>query len=94
MVIGPNIRFPLRKVPLVIDCKLGGTVAFLFFGRDYGGVAFPFRGGVGVHYFIMDNLGIGAKFLVNLGPAIIDEGVGLEFYAAVDMQIIGIEFRW
>ena len=94
IVIGPNLRFPLRKVPLVIDCKLGGAFDFIFFTRDYAGTAFTFRGGVGVHYFITERLGIGAKFAFTQGPAIIDDDVGIELYAAIDFQLIGIEFRW
>ena len=94
MVIGPNLRFPLSKIPLIIDCKLGGAIDLIFFGHDYDGVGFSFRGGVGVHYFIMDNLGIGAKFLFTLGPAIIANDVGVELYAAIDFQLIGVEFRW
>jgi hypothetical protein len=90
--VGPKLRFPLDKIPLVIDAKLDGFLDVLFFGDGYTGVSTGFRGGVGVHYFIFDNLGIGAEIMCNLGPYFMEGYVG--FYATLDFQILGVEFRF
>ncbi len=90
--VGPKLRFPLDKIPLIIDAKLGGMLDLLFFGGGYSGISAGFRGGVGVHYFIFDNLGIGAEIMCNMGPYIINGYTG--FFATLDFQILGVEFRF
>lgn len=92
-VLGVRLRFELKKLPLVIDAKLGGASDIIFFGGEYGAATFAFRGGPGVHYFFFDNLGVGAEFTFTLGPAF-TRPEGPEFYAAFDFQVIGIEFRF
>ena len=90
--LGPKLRFPVSKYPIIVDAKLGGFLDLLFFNSDYSGVSTGFRGGVGVHFFIFDNLGIGAEIMCNMGPYIIDGYAG--FYATLDFQILGVEFRF
>ena len=93
IVLGPNLRFEMRDIPLVIDAKLGGAFEMLFFGYDYAGVGVAFRGGVGVHYFLFENFGVGLQFQFTIGPSFVhDEGA--ELYAAFDVQIIGCELRF
>ncbi len=93
--VGPNLRFEMRKIPLVIDAKLTGAFETLFFGHDYAGVALAFRGGVGVHYFLFEDFGVGPGFLFTMGPAFIsDDEVGVEFFGTIDFQIIGCEYRF
>jgi hypothetical protein len=90
--VGPKLRFPLDRIPLVIDAKLDGFLDVLFFHDGYTGVATGFRGGVGVHYFIFDNLGIGAEIMCDLGPSFM-QGYA-SFFAILDFQILGVEFRF
>ena len=90
--LGPKLRFPVSKYPIIVDAKLGGFLDLLFFNSDYSGVSTGFRGGVGVHFFIFENLGIGAELMCNMGPYIIDGYAG--FYATLDFQVLGVEFRF
>jgi hypothetical protein len=94
LAVGPNIRFEAKNIPLVIDAKLGGAFEVLFFGNDYAGVAFGFRGGVGVHYFLFENLGVGPEIQITMGPAFLDSDLGVEPYGTFDAQIIGVEYRF
>ena len=90
--VGPKLRFPVSKYPIIVDAKLDGFLDLLFFYGDYTGVSTGFRGGVGVHFFLFDNLAIGAEIMCNMGPYFIDGYAG--FYATLDFQIIGVEFRF
>ncbi len=90
--VGPKLRFPLDKIPLVIDVKLDGFLDVLFFYDGYTGVSTGFRSGVGVHYFLFDNLGVGAEIMFNLGPYFMQGYAG--FFATFDFQILGVEFRF
>jgi hypothetical protein len=93
LAVGPKLRFPLSKIPLVIDAKLGGAFETLFFSGGYAGVGIAFRGGVGVHYYLFENLGVGPEVMFTFGSAFIQD-LGAEFYATVDFQIIGVQFRF
>ena len=90
--VGPKLRFPVSKFPIIVDAKLDGFLDLLFFGSDYSGVSTGFRGGAGVHFFLFDNLAIGSEIMCNLGPYVIDGYAG--FYATLDFQILGVEFRF
>jgi hypothetical protein len=90
--LGVKLRWGLKKLPVVIDANLAGAVDLLLLGADYIGVAPGFRGGVGGHYFLFPNFGVGAGITATFAPAIIADGPGVEFYAAMDVQIIGVEF--
>jgi hypothetical protein len=95
--LGPKLRFPVSKFPIIVDAKLGGFLNVLFFdgyynNNRYNGVATGFRGGAGAHYFFFDNLAVGSEIMFNLGASIM-EGEG-RFYATLDFQIIGVEFRF
>ena len=92
LAVGVKLRFPLKKIPAVIDARLGGASDLLFFGGFEGGTI-AFRGGPGFYWFFFDNLGVGAAFTFTLGPAFTDRD-GVELYAAFDFQIIGVEFRF
>lgn len=91
--IGPKLRFPLSNIPLVIDAKLGGAFETVFFSGDYAGVALGFRGGVGVHYYLFENFGVGVEFMTTLGAEFVRD-FGTEFYGTFDVQVIGVQFRW
>ena len=93
LAIGPKLRFPVSRIPLIIDAKLGGAFEILFFGGDYAGVGLAFRGGVGVHYYLFENLGVGAEIMFNFGAAFIQD-LGAEFYGTFDFQVIGVQFRF
>ncbi len=93
-VIGAKLRFDLKKVPVVIDAKMGGAFDLLFFGREYAGVAFALRGGCEAHYFIFENLGVGGGIYMTVGPAVIAFDVGAQAFFAIDFQLIGVEYRF
>lgn len=94
LVIGVKLQWDLDKIPLVIDAKLGGAFDLLLLGADYVGVAMGFRGGISARYFFFHNFGVGAEIIATLGPSFISDGQGAELYAAIDWQIIGVEYRW
>lgn len=93
-VIGAKLRFDLSKVPVVIDAKMGGAFDLLFFGREYAGIAFALRGGCEAHYFILDNLGVGGGIYMSVGPAVIAFDIGAQAFFAINMQLIGVEYRF
>lgn len=95
--LGPKLRFPVSKFPIIVDAKLGGFLNVLFFNGyynndRYNGVATGFRGGAGVHYFFFDNLAVGSEVMCNLGASFMKDDAGL--YVTLDFQIIGVEFRF
>lgn len=89
--VGPKLRFPITKFPIILDAKLDGFLDLLFFNSGYSGVATGFRGGVGVHYFFFDNLAVGTELMLNFGVALLGYA---EFYSTLDFQVIGVEFRF
>ena len=93
-VAGVRLAWLMKKIPLLIYAKLGGAVDLLLYGFDYTGIAFAFRGGVGARFFFLPNFGVGAELLSALGPSIIADGPGAQFYASLDFQVIGVEYRW
>ncbi|MCP4604172.1 MAG: hypothetical protein GY847_27235 [Proteobacteria bacterium] len=93
-VIGVKLSWYLSKLPIEIYTKLGGAADLLLLGFDYTGIAIGFRGGVGAHFFLLPNLGIGAEIITTFGPSFIADGPGVEFYGAVDFRVIGVEYRW
>jgi hypothetical protein len=94
-VAGVRLRWELTKAPVVIDALLGGAGELITLGfGDYVGWAIGFKGGVGAHYFLFPNLGLGMKLSAVIGPSFIDDGPGVELYSALDFQVIGVEYRF
>ncbi len=89
--VGPKLRFPITKFPLILDAKLDGFLDLVFMNGGYSGLSTGFRGGVGVHYFFFDNLAVGTEFMLNLG--VLFYGYA-DFFASLDCQVIGVEFRF
>ena len=94
IAIGVKLVWNLKKLPIQMYGKIGGIADILFLGEYYTGVTLGVRGGVGAHYFFTPSFGVGAELMASLGPSILPGGPSVEFYAALDFQIIGIEFRW
>ena len=92
--IGVKLVWDLKKLPIQVYGKIGGAVDILFLGDTYTGIAFGVRSGVGAHFFFLSNFGVGLELMSTLGPSVIPDGPGAEFYAALDLQVIGIEYRW
>jgi len=88
-----KLKWRVRTIPLQIHAKFGGAFDVLFLWQDYTGVAFGFRGGAGVRYFLVPTLGVGVELVPTFGPAFINHGVGAEFYATIDFNV-GVEWRF
>jgi hypothetical protein len=69
IIAGVKWKFQTRNERLVPFAKVGGGLAFLFWpGPDNDGIAPVVRGGGGVKYFVLPNLGLGGEMSAMLGP--------------------------
>jgi len=85
-----------RAAPVQLHAKFGGAMNLIWFG-NFAGVAIGFRGGIGLRYFVIPTLGVGAELMTTLGPSFIKDDFngngGVEFYGAIDMNF-GVEWRF
>ena len=81
-----------QKMQIVYPNSFINFLDLLFFAGDYSGVSTGFRGGAGVHFFLFEDLAVGSEIMCNLGPYFVDGNVG--FYATLDFQVLGVEFRF
>ena len=91
--VGVKLKWDLPRLPMQVFSKFGGAFDILLLADDYIGAAIGFRGGVGVRYFFFPTFGVGSEILTTFAPAIIEDH-DVEFYAAVDVHIIGVEWRF
>src|SRR5579884_3900770 len=69
LIAGVKWKFHTRNERLVPHAKIGGGLAFLFFpGADNDGIAPVVRGGGGLKYFVLPQLGIGGEMTATFGP--------------------------
>ena len=90
--IGAKLKWRLRKIPLQFHAKFGGILAPTFYGGSEG-VAFGYRGGFGVRYFVVPTLGVGGEFMHDMGPVWVNNGHGWGFYGTFDFNV-GVEWRF
>jgi len=96
LAAGVKFKWRLRNVPLQFHAKVGGALDLLVFerpGDNISGVAMAVRGGFGVRYFFVPSFGLGAEIIPTFGPAFLSDGMGVEFYGAIDLNV-GVEYRF
>jgi hypothetical protein len=93
LAVGVKLKWRLQQIPLVLHAKFGGAVDVIFFPGDLEGVALGFRGGFGVRYFFLPTFGVGAEIVPTFGPGFFEDPVGVEPYAAIDVNT-GVEWRF
>lgn len=89
---GVKLKWRATRIPLQFHAKMGGILTPLFWEWAKG-VAFGYRGGFGIRYFVLPMLGVGAEFIHSIGPAWVNNNVGTGVYASIDFNT-GIEFRF
>jgi hypothetical protein len=88
-----GVKFKFRRGKLQPHAKVGGGLAFSFWGGDANGTALIVRGGGGFKYWVIPRLAVGGEANVNLGPNFLNHHGGTHFLAALDF-IGGIEFAF
>jgi hypothetical protein len=70
LIAGVKWKFQTHNERLVPFAKVGGGLAFLFWpGPDNNGIAPVVRGGGGLKYFVLPQLGVGGEMNATFGPA-------------------------
>ena len=89
LIAGVKFKFPSgRFLPYA---KVGGGLAFSFYGGDHGATALVVRGGGGLKYFVIPRLAVGGEIVLSIGPNFIRHGGGTEAYIGLDF-LGGVEF--
>ena len=91
--VGVKLKWRLRHVPLQFHAKIGGCLDGLFLWGGVKGVAIGPRGGFGIRYFFVPTFGLGAEIIWSIGPAFLNQGVGVRLWSTLDFNL-GVEWRF
>jgi len=92
--VGVKLKWDIQGIPLQVSGRFGGAVDLLLLGSDFVGVSAGFRGGAGVKWFFFPTFGVGPEVLLTVGPSFITENDSVEFYGAIDLYLISVEYRF
>jgi hypothetical protein len=90
--LGVKLKWRPGRSPLQLQVKLGPAAELVWFDAFHG-TALALRSGLGVRYFVVPSLSVGAEVAAAVGPLFSRYDDGARLYSAVDLGF-GVEWRF